>query len=336
MVVHDRAELKRCVRALVKRAHAVDVYAPIDWAHGPWGVDAMLRTWMIGEDADAEAINERFQECCVQSLPMNPRAAETFAALGAMDMPMMDVQVVRERENLLGREGYAQLAMERAGLKKVFTPIDMRDAEEALTDWCAFAPQVEPTLRLRTSDAPVERYGTQYAACAQRAQALAAGHGLRGVMFACGEEAAQEEMLRRCVAPLCEDAGLVLHLWAREAEAVKALLRDFPGLRLILAMPDDAAALEAAGASERVLPCVSLAGLARALSMRGTQFVPYGSAAAQPGELIGRWQGARTAIAQALTQALLPLARTGFAIQEADIQMQVAALMGGNVLALYE
>ena len=131
---------------------------------------------------------------------------------------------------------------------------------------------------------------------------------------------------------------LVLHLRApaSQVQTVKALLRDFPSLRLIIRMHDDAAALEAAGRCEHALPCVSLSGLDRALAARGTAFIPYTSAATQPGELIGRWQNARAAIASSLTQALLPLARTGFAISSEDIEKHVTALMGGNVLALYE
>ena len=338
MIVHDKAELKRRVRALVKRAAAVDTFVPADWAQGPWGVDAMLRTWMADESMDAETIDELFQLRCVQGLPIEPRAAETFATLSAMDMPMMDLYVVREREKLLGRVGYAQLALERAGLQKVFTGVPMEGAQEKLDALRAFAPEVEPVLRIALQDAPDERYGTQYVSCAEKARTLMEANGLRSVMFACTENPADERMLRSCVAPLCEDVGAVLHLHApaSQVQTVKALLRDFPSLRLIIRMHDDAAALEAAGRCEHALPCVSLSGLDRALAARGTAFIPYTSAATQPGELIGRWQNARAAIASSLTQALLPLARTGFAISSEDIEKHVTALMGGNVLALYE
>lgn len=333
MVLHDKSELKRRVRALVKRAKAIDVYAPVSWADGPWGVDAMLQPWL---ESDRESIDECFQRRCVQGLPLEKGAVETFAALEAMDMPMMDLQVIREREKALGREGYALLAMESAGLEKVFTPVGLENAQETLGAMKAFAPQAEAVLRLSAKDAPPQRYGTHYAACAKQAQEILAANGLRSVMFS--GDAEDAAMLQNCAAPLCEDENAVLHIRAdvQLAPVVKRLTADFPRLRMIVDLSDDEASLFAAGGCERVVPCVSLAGFAKAMAARGTAFIPFASGASQPGQLIGRWQQARGDIAQQLTQALLPLARTGFLIHSEDIEAHIAALMGGNVRALYE
>ena len=63
----------------------------------------------------------------------------------------------------------------------------------------------------------------------------------------------------------------------------------------------------------------------------GLRLIPYASGADLPELMLGRWILVREKIWQALADAYLPLARSGYSLQSEDIARDVQFFMSGNL-----
>ena len=87
---------------------------------------------------------------------------------------------------------------------------------------------------------------------------------------------------------------------------------------------------------KNLLLCIgNAANLPVALERLGIWFVPFASRAKTPEELLGKWIRAKEHIWQSLSDAYLPLARTGYELTREQIEADAELLLGGNLEKFY-
>ena len=146
-----------------------------------------------------------------------------------------------------------------------------------------------------------------------------------------------EDALRFCLIPVCEDERLRLHVRGSiraRRQTVFCVSWMLPHIVRALAFGDEAVEpmlIEAAATRRRLLVRVNKR-IPLALEKLGLRFVPYASEADLPEQMLGRWITAREAIWPALCDAYLPLARCGYPLTSEAIARDVQALLGGHFL----
>ncbi len=312
MVIGDKQALRRCVKQAVRRAEAVETMLDFDVCDGEMGVKALAKTM-----PSAEA-----------GTPFQADAAAAFAALEALDMPSDDLPRAALIQSGYTREAYLREILDVMRAKRVFARVPFGKAEQATFD----DDRIAPLLALPDDFFAPKRYGVDYAERAEAIMRAARCCGAKDIFPACFDENA----LRFCLMPLCEDEKLRLHMRLETEEQLECFLRltdSFVGVHAV-AFADEAVEprlIEAAVTRRRLLVRVNHH-LALALSRLGTRFVPYASEAALPEQMLGRWITAREAIWPALCDAYLPLAKCGYPLTAEAIVKDVQTLFGGHFL----
>jgi len=329
MIISDKQELRRCVKQLVRRADVCEASLSFDMAQGETGVMAMLDTWARPASVPSEAL---MRTTAVET-PFSPDAAAMFAALDAMDLPGKDLDRAANQQREYDRDSYIREVLDTMRAKCVLVHVPMDRAGEARFD----DPRVEPLMDVDDALFVPGRYGVNYQGAAQAIADSAAQLGARNLAV-CGFDA---QALRYCLMPLCEDQGFALHVRvaSKEEAGQLALMMDgFGGVR-VLAIAENAAAqsalIEEAKRRTRLLVCLAdVRGMGEALRALGTRFVPFSANAVLMEQMLGRWTLEKEQIWQALCEAYLPLARSGYPLESAAIERDVRRLMSGNLLAL--
>ena len=329
MIISDKQELRRCVKQLVRRADVCEASLSFDMEKGETGVMAMLDAWARPGVTPSESLSRTTAE---QS-PFSPDAAAMFAALDAMDLPVRDLDRAANQQREYDRDSYLRELLDTLRAKCVLVHVPMDRAGDVRFD----DERVMPLLDVDASLFVPGRYGVHYQGAAAAIAESAAMLGARNIAL----ERFDDQALRYCLMPLCEDQGFALHVRvasAEEAQRLAQLLDGFGGVR-VLAIAKSANAqrelIEAAKTRTRMLVCLAAVdGMAEALAQLGTRFVPFSADATLAEMMLGRWVLAKEQIWQALCDAYLPLARSGYPLESAAIERDVRNLLSGNLLAL--
>ena len=328
MVISDKQELRRCVKQLVRRADVCEASLAFDMEKGDVGVEAMLDTWA----RPALSPSESLARTTADQSPFSPDAAAMFAALDAMDLPVRDLDRASNLQREYEREGYLREILDTMRAKCVLVHVPMDKAGEV-----RFSDErLEPLLDVNDSVFACGRYGVNYQEAALRIAEAADACGARNIVV----PRFDAQQLRYCLMPLCEDQGFVLHIHLASAEEIEqfALMLDaFDGVRALVSCEANAqhALIDAAKTRTRLLVCLSDPGvMADALTKLGTRFVPYSARAVLMEQMLGRWVLAKEQIWQALCNAYLPLARSGYPLESAAIEHDVRRLLSANLLEL--
>lgn len=328
MIISDKQELRRCVKQLVRRADVCEVSLSFDMEKGETGVEAMLDLWARPALTSGEALARTTAE---QS-PFSPDAAAMFAALDAMDLPVRDLDRAANAQREYEREGYIREVLDTMRAKCVLVHVPMDKANDARFD----DERVEPLLDVDGGVFACGRYGVNYGEAAGKIAGAASVCGARNIAVSRFDA----QQMRFCLMPLCEDQGYVLHAHLANAEEVQqfALLLDaFDGVRALVSCEAAAqdALIDAARTRTRMLVCLAdVSAMGKALSVLGTRFVPYRAHAKLMEQMLGRWVLAKEQIWQALCEAYLPLARSGYPLESAAIERDVRRMLSANVLEL--
>ncbi|MGN0995313.1 MAG: hypothetical protein ACI4PG_00245 [Candidatus Ventricola sp.] len=322
MIISDKQELRRCVKQLVRRMEICEGDLSFDFAGGELGVQPMLLHWAHPSASPGET----FRRAVADQTPFHEDAVAMFAALDAMDLPVRDLERAEAMRAQYERPAYLREILDTARAKCVLVRVPMEQPVRFEDDRC------EPLLCVGAF--VPGRYGVDYAAQAQQIAQSASACGARNLLMT----AYDPQALRYCVLPACQDEGLALHIRLEtrgQVEEFARLLDEFEGVRALASSPQENALIDAAAERVRLLVRLeSPAGIGYALSRLGTRFVAFSACADQPELMLGRWIMAREAIWQALAQAYLPLARTGFELQSSMIERDVRRLLCDNLLAL--
>lgn len=324
MIISDKQTLRRCLKQLVRRADVVEASLNFDVLNGEMGIPAMLGTWTGSSYEPGEALRR-----AGNTTPLCADAAAMFAAMDALELPVYDLDRADMIQKTYTREAYLREILDAMRARHVFvrTPIERADTVQFEDD--RFSPLLDVGRGLFLPG----RYGVDYAEAAQKIIHAAQNCGTKHIMLAEYEEQA----LRYCLLPACEDAGLTLHVkleTQEEVEAFSRMLDEYPKARVLVSAEENAEKklIEAAVRRNHLTVCLtSLEHLPLALSRLGTRFVPYSSRADLPEQMLGRWTAAREAIWQALCDAYLPLARSGFDLDSERIAHDVDVLLCGNI-----
>jgi len=328
MIISDKQELRRCVKQLVRRADVCEASLDFDVAHGDIGVEAMLDLWARPALTPGEAL----QRSIAEQTPFSPDAAAMFAALDAMDMPVRDLDRAKSMEREYERNAYLREVLDTLRAKCVLVRVPLARAEEAIFEDDRFEPLICVDRDLFVPG----RYGVSYEAAARRIEAACEACSARNIAL----DGFDADALRYCLLPLCQDNGYALHVRLASNEEIDrfaSLLDAFDGVRALVSAPASVQAhlIHVAAQRVRMLVCLDdLSFMGEALACLGTRFVPYSAQARQPEQMLGRWLLKKEAIWQALAEAYLPLARTGYELESSAIERDVRRLLSGNLLAL--
>lgn len=319
MIISDKQELKRCVKQAVRRAQIAECCLDFDMQNGRLGVDALM---------DEAGVHPG------KGTPFGEDGAAFYAALDALELPAKDLGSARSIQQSYERHAYIREVLDAIRAKRVLVTVDCRAQGVDLYGEDRLAPMVAADEAFFEAG----RYGVDYAQLAKRLEDMLTGVGAEDLMI----RRYDEHALRYCAFPVCEDMHAVLHVFLRSEEEISgfcALLERFPSVRAVAhaGCGLDSSLIAAAANQPRLLPALgSMAHLHEALAALGTRFIPFTCRASSPDMMLGRWIVAKEAFWQALCDAYLPLARSGYPLESASIERDVQALLGGNLLSLYE
>lgn len=326
MIISDKQELRRCVKQMVRRAEVCEASLDFDVSGGEIGVEAMLDTWTHPAVTPGEAL----RRATAEHTPFAPDAAAMFAALDAMDLPVRDLDRAQSMVAEYERPAYLREVLDTMRARCVLVRVPMEKATRFDDD------RLEPLI-VASGDLFVPgRYGVDYAGAARKLADCAQACGAKNLLL----ERFDAQALRYCLLPLCQDNGYALHVQLRSYEEIDRfalLLDEFDGVRALAGAQTSCELhlIDAAAQRVRLLVCLSdCAHMSAALGTLGTRFVAYSAQAKLPEQMLGRWLLARESIWQALANAYLPLARSGYTLETAAIERDVRRLLGGNLLAL--
>ena len=311
MVISDKQTLRRCVKQTVRRTAVVETLLDFDVIHGEMGIKALtasLRTQNV--------------------TPVQADAAAAYAAMDALDMPADDIARATLIQSGYTREAYLREILDQMRAKRVFACMSIRDAQSVAFE----DDRIAPLLTLPENFFAPGRYGVEYAKRAEEIVLAAQSCGARDMLA----RDFDEDALRFCLIPACEDAHLRLHVRLETHTQMEAFLRrlDDSDTLYALAFADETLEpmlIEAAVTRRRLLVRVNKR-IPLALEKLGLRFVPYASEADLPERMLGRWIMAREAIWPALCDAYLPLARCGYPLTSEAVARDVQTLFGGHFL----
>lgn len=328
MIISDKQELRRCVKQLVRRANVCEASLDFDVAHGEIGIEAMLDLWARPAATPGEAL----ERSTAEQTPFCENARAMFAALDAMDLPVKDLNRAKVLQMQYERGAYLREMLDTLRAKCVLVRVPAEKAAETAFEDERF----EPLLVVDEAWFAPGRYGVDYADAARMIAEAAAACCARNITM----DRFDAQALRYCLLPVCQDMGYALHVHVNtNAEAAQfALLLDaFEGVRALVTAKEDAqrAVIDEAASRVRMLVCLSGASsMGYALTKLGTRFSAYSANSVLPEQMLGRWLLEKEHIWQALCEAYLPLARSGYELESSAIERDVRKLLSENLLGL--
>ncbi|MBE5798953.1 MAG: hypothetical protein E7321_03265 [Clostridiales bacterium] len=328
MIISDKQELRRCVKQLVRRANVCEASLDFDVEHGEVGVEAMLDLWARPAVTPGEAL----LRSTADQTPFSPDARAMFAALDALDLPVKDLDRAKTLQLEYERPAYLREVLDTLRAKCVLVRVKAGHASAAVFEDDRF----EPLLVAESERFAPGRYGVDYAGAARMLADAAAVCGARNI----APERFDLEALKYCLLPLCQDGGYALHVHLSSEEEIARfalLLDEFDGVRALVSADHSAQKRLIDEAAQRVRMLVCLDGtdeLAYALERLGTRFVAFSAGARLPEQMLGRWLLEKEKIWQVMSEAYLPLARTGYELESSAIERDVRRILCDNLLSL--
>lgn len=328
MIISDKQELRRCVKQMVRRASVCEASLDFDVNRGEVGVEAMLDLWARPAATPGEAL----ARSTADQTPFSPEAKAMFAALDALDLPVKDLDRAKALMQEYERPAYLREILDTLRARCVLVRVRAEQAADAVFEDDRF----EPLLVADNARFIPGRYGVDYAAAAREMALAADACGARNLAL----DHFDVQALRYCLLPLCQDMGFALHVrlsTPEEAAQFALLLDEFEDVRVLATASQGAEKHLIDEASSRVRLLVCLGGadsLSYALARLGTWFAAYSAGASLPEQMLGRWLLEKENIWQALCEAYLPLARTGYELESSAIERDVRRILSENLLSL--
>ena len=231
--------------------------------------------------------------------------------------------------SLYSNDAWLREVLEAGSFRRVYVPVRLSEAETVRSE-----ERLQPFLCVGKSDFVPGRYGIEYRAIADQIRSALRLSGCRHLSLT----EFDEEALKYCILPVCEEEGAVLRVFlntAKETEAFFALVANAGYLHAILrTTPDLQPALirRLEGRDRFLLSLNGFQDLALAFSVLRLRFIPYESRAESPETMLGKWIMAREQIWPALLDAYLPTARTGLTLTAENLEEDLSLFLGGYLL----
>lgn len=309
MIIRDKQTLRRCVKQAVRRAAVVEAELRFDIKNGGIGVDAgILRG---------------------RGTPFSQDAAALYAALGAAGLPTHDLRRAQQEIDVYERDAYLREMLDAMSAALAY----VRVPQDAVREVYFGDDRLVPLPAVDACAFPVERYGVNYESAVRRIDEGMRALGARDLLW---EGPLDLDVMRFALLPLCEDEGYRLHVTLASECDVKRLGEAharFPVVRL-LARADECdvqrALIELSAQEPHVTVCLtSPDDLRFALEKLGTRFVAYSSRSQSMELAAGRWLLFKERLHPLLTEAYLPLARSGYELTDEAVAEDVQRMLGG-------
>ena len=308
MVINDKQALRRCVKQAVRRAEIVETMLDFDVFKGEMGVKA-LHEQMIP----------------ASGTPIATDYAAAITSMEALELPSGDRVRAELIQNSYTRDAYLREILDVMHAKYVLVRIPTKNVQELPFH----DDRLVPLLSISSNEFVPGRYGIDYRQCAEKIDGYVHKCNGQDILL----ETFDEDVLKYCLFPLCQDKKYRLHIGISNEEELHTLILladrtlDFQ----IIVFSDtnlECKLIDAAITRERLLVRLSaVEHLSYAFSKLGFRFIPYASCAKLPEMMLGRWINAREKIWQALCEAYLPLARCGYNLTSENIEKDVQLLM---------
>ena len=310
MIIRDKQDLRKCVKQCVRRSDAIETKICFD----PMSFSADRISFAAGH-------------------PLTGRSLMQYAALSAMNLPVHDPVKAEIMLHSSNAEEILQTALASMRAKKVYVRIPVQN-----DGWSCADERMIPVVTVSHDMFTPGRFGIDYQEAARRLINSLEMAGSHDVVL----ERYEPHAFMYCMLPVCEDTGAVAHLhFEDQEEMAKALeaLSLHPDVRTLISADAEIECklIELAAPMQNVLVRLSsLEHIGQAISILGTRFLPFASQAHTPEEMVGAWSCAKEKIWQALYDAYLLLARTGYEITREQIEEDVERIFVSNAEALYQ
>ena len=138
MIISDKQELRRCVKQIVRRAAVCEASFDFDVNHGELGLEAMLGLWARPAATPGEAM----ERTTAEQTPFSPDAKAMFAALDAMDLPVMDLGHAMVQQKAYDRSAYLCEVLDTLRARCVLVRVKAKDAAAAVFEDDRFEPLI--------------------------------------------------------------------------------------------------------------------------------------------------------------------------------------------------
>ncbi|MCR4708169.1 MAG: hypothetical protein K5746_09535 [Clostridiales bacterium] len=317
-VISDKQALRRCLKQYLRNIPVVEPF---------------LRWNRMGDDPSSIFLQRVAQVLSPRTSAVSLLSGEDCACLSALKKLGFSGETKDELTKSLGlysKEAWLREVLEAGMVRRAYVPIRLADPDGNVPD----DECLRPILFVDKTDFIPGRFGIDYRSKAEEIRATMRTVGCR---FLCLDEF-DEEILKYCLLPVCEEEGTALRLTLRtdeETEAFFALAADAGYLHVILRteqrlQPDLIRRL--AGRDRFLLSLNGFQDLPLALSVLRLHFIPYESQADSPEMMIGKWAVAREQLWPALLEAYLPTARTGYPLTAEKLEEDLIGFLGGTLL----
>ncbi|MBQ8092312.1 MAG: hypothetical protein IJ242_01875 [Clostridia bacterium] len=321
MILSDKQSLRKCVKMLVRHTETADI-----GCFNPFlddlGVIPMLGSFPGGTHLAANSD---------QGTPITDGAATLYAAFDALGISLTNLEEADAQQKRYSREAWIREILDVMPAKCILLEVPV-NTEQSPAD---MDNRFVPVVRVEQEQIKIGRYGYNLEAEAARMYENCVRFGTRQIKL----NGYQEDFLRFCILPLCEDHNLILHIQmnnARDMERFVRLLQMFPAARCVVYASQDTepALIHAASTRPRLFATVQAAeNYDLALSCLGFRFLPQASFASLPEQMLGCWILKREQLYEVLSDRYLPLARAGYELTDEAIEADIKQLLSGNFLA---
>lgn len=323
MVIRDKQDLRKCVKQCVRRAQVIETDVKAEAIWGEYGIAVNL-----GDQAfDANSLQETFEQSSMGS-PFARSQGALLAALEALQLPVHNLDKAETIISGYDRHGYLTAVLRAMRARKVLVRVPAGQMETVeMQD-----ERISPMLAVDESLFVPGRYGVDYADVALQISQQLRAFGARDMLA----ERCSWQALAYCLIPVCEDESVVLHIHVHtsaELDTIVQLLRDHEAVKAIVSADEaleDELIHRAMSLKNLVVRIQRLSRIPSALITLGTRFIPYASSAKTLEEMLGGWVYAKEALWQALYDAYLLLARTGYELTREGIEADIETLLCRN------
>lgn len=326
MIISDKQDLKKCVKKIVRHAAVSDTHLVFNPTTDDVGIDALLSNVPGGR--------RLLDEQGTEETLLSHDALSMYSALDALGLSVQHLEEARTLQESYSREGWIREILDIAPVRKVFIEFPFSQSVPAELSDDRFVPLV----RIRPESVRITKYGINWKSEAEQIFEYAGTLGTRHLMV----QGYHEQLLSYCVLPLCEDQGMILHLWfdsGKEIDRFIRLAQAFPSVRCILhaASQEEGHLIDAVPPSTRMMTVISNPNHYRdALAALGLSFLPFCSDEKMPEQMLGRWIINREYLIDALTDHYLILARAGYELTTERIERDIDRMLTVNLDAFCE
>ncbi len=312
-VISDKATLRRCLKQIVRNTEVVDYSLLFNPAQSGTDPNDFAERYL----KTCSRLRERGSFCSVAETA----CISASNRMGFMDTP--DEDATRSAA-MYSKDAWIREILDLAIVKRAYYPVSLSNPEsDAVQD-----ERMQPMLQIGADDFSPGRFGIEYRMVADCIRSRVRAGGITHIRA----EGLDEDALRYCIFPVCEEEKLILHIYLDTRQILEAFFRISESSGYIRGVLRTTSALQTdlidriSGKNRYVLSLNGIEHLSEAVSQLHRNVIPFESFAQTMDELLGQWMIARDRIWPVLLEAYLPLARAGWTLTSEQLEQDIQGL----------